>query len=171
VRVYRQRSQWWAVPAGTLVAPAVWVTQRRVVVANTPPAGNGPAVLTIEEQPTNRLLFAAASVQWPQLRAKADDSGAWQRLWYNSVPDVTLGLADTNVFFVGGSWPIPLWRDRTYLTLGMTAIGNDVLKDGYTIGQQLPPSTTRDDVIVNHYKDWQFGFRIAISVELFKARR
>ena len=171
VRVYRQRSQWWALPAGTLLVPAFTVERRTIILVNTPPPGGvGPNVATIQEQPKERLLFAAASVQWPQLRAKADDSVGWHRLWYNLPPDVTAGLADTNIFFVGGSWPIPVWRDRTYLTLGMTAVGNDVLKNGYAIGQQLPLSTTREEVVAED-KDWDFGFRIAISIELFKIRR
>jgi len=53
----------------------------------------------------------------------------------------------------------------------MTAIGNDVLKDRYAIGQQVPFATTRDEVVADDDKDWQFTFRIAISIERFKIRR
>lgn len=169
IRVYRQRSQWWIVPAATVFAPGIPVEQNNAVL--TPIYADGstqPFANVIGEDSKTRFLFAGLALQWPQLRAKADDSGPLKRLLYNAVPDVSLGFADVNMLFSGGSWPIPLWRDRTYLTLGTTWVREDHVVSGYTLGQRLPLSTPSDVVTEQR---WNMGYRVGITLELFKVRK
>jgi hypothetical protein len=169
VRVYRQRSQWWMLPAATVFFPGIVAVRTNATLQPVYADGaTEPFAVAIREDSRKRIMFAALALQLPQIRAKADDSGTWKRLWYNLLPDATLGLADLGMFFTGASWPIPVWRDRTYVTVGSTWIRQDVPKKPLVVGQRFPLGTDPEAVFDD---DWNVALRIGVTIDLFKFRK
>ena len=69
---------------------------------------------------------------------------------------------------LGGSWPIPLWPDRSFVTAGGLWTKETRARSPYVIGQRFPLGTSADDILEEQAR-WRL--RIGISIELLKLRR
>ena len=103
VRVYRQRSKTWIVPAAAIFVPVN--PPRKVTDSLVPFYADGalqPSGVSIEQSSVRRPIMALLAVQWPQWRGKGDDASAARRLLINLIPDAALGIAEDSMYFVGG---------------------------------------------------------------------
>ena len=168
-RLYRQRSKTWVLPAAGILIPTN--PPRHITTTLVPVYADGalePSVLAITENSVRRPIFGLVSFQWPQWRSKGDDARGVRRVMINLIPDAALGMADRGMYFAGGSWPIPLWRDRSFITAGGIWTREERAAPGFSAGDRVPLTTTADDVITTQGR-WRL--RIGLSLEIVKLRR
>ena len=168
-RIYRQRSKTWVLPAAGILIPTnpprhITTTLEPIY----PDGGLEPSGLAITENSVRRPIFGLVSFQWPQWRSKGDDARGLRRVLINLIPDAALGMADRGMYFAGGSWPIPLWRDRSFITAGGIWTKEERAAPGFSVDDRVPLTTPADEVITTQAR-WRF--RIGLSLEIVKLRR
>jgi hypothetical protein len=169
VRVYRQRSKTWIQPAAAIFVPVN--PPRKVTDALASVYADGalqPSGVSIEQNAVRRPIMALLALQWPQWRGKADDASAARRLLINLIPDAALGMAEDSMYFVGGSWPIPFWRDRSFVTAGGLWTNEVRARSPFAVGQRFAVTTNPNDILEERAR-WRF--RIGLSIEILKLRR
>jgi hypothetical protein len=169
VRVYTQRSKTWVLPAAAIFLPVVPPSKTAAGLSPYyPDTGLTPTAQVISETIKRRAVFALVTLQWPQLRARADDAPGVRRLAINLIPDAALGMAEDDMYFMGGSWPIPLWRDRSYFTFGALWKRERAIVDGFRLGQRVPVDID-PSLVLEERGSWRFI--AGLSIEILKLRR